>query len=471
MIRFILLSLCLASCGFAAFTEFYVQTTGSNLNAGSTSSDTASVTSINGDWGNAAANTFTAASGTPFSSVTAGVDYASIYLDGASTTGYVARVASVGGGGASVTLSTTIIAGSAPASGATGRTCKIGGAWAGVAGSVDLPFGFVASSLSGTSITPVRVSWKDGTYTATDSISHGNDTIFFEGYLTTPGDNGAKPIIRGPVSGTALNLFDGTGMDNCSFENFIFENNGTTGTSGDSLFYCNSGNFIRQCIFRNANETGSFNQLEVIMVECEAYNNSLSASSDTQAGLKVNISGSLALRCTTHDNNRTGFMADGGLMVYRLISYDNTRAGLGSTGNENQFCMNSDFYNNGLSGAHLGLGSELMMNTNYFNSNFTRNDRYGFESEGQPTPGMFFHNGFGSGTEVNTLGTYEHDKWHIPLNLVTYTSNEPPFGNAPAGNFNIAGAGARGTGYAFWLQLHPSYSGTTGSIDRGASQQ
>jgi hypothetical protein len=61
-----------------------MQTTGSNLNSGSTNADGAAATSTNGDWGNATANRFTAASGTPFSAVSIG-DWASVYLDAASS--------------------------------------------------------------------------------------------------------------------------------------------------------------------------------------------------------------------------------------------------------------------------------------------------------------------------------------------------------------------------------------------------
>src|SRR5262245_7681928 len=112
-----------------AFSEFYITGTGDNVNAGSTTANAASVTSTNGDWGNAAANRFTAASGTPFSAVNVG-EWASVYLDGAVTAVYVAQVTAVNAGGASIDLSSTIKMGTAPATGATGRSCKIGGAWA-----------------------------------------------------------------------------------------------------------------------------------------------------------------------------------------------------------------------------------------------------------------------------------------------------------------------------------------------------
>jgi hypothetical protein len=111
-----------------AFTEFYCDASaGANVNAGDLTANGV-VTSTNGDWGNATANRFTAASGTPFSGVSVG-DFASVYLDGATIAVYIARVTAVNGGGASLDLSTTAISGTAPATGATGRSCTTGGAW------------------------------------------------------------------------------------------------------------------------------------------------------------------------------------------------------------------------------------------------------------------------------------------------------------------------------------------------------
>lgn len=456
----------------AAFTEFYVQTTGSNLNAGSTTSDSASVTSANGDWANAAADTFTATSGTPFSGVTAG-EYASVFLDGSTQTGYVAQVVSVGGSGASVTLSTTIKAGTAPAAGATGRTCKIGGAWAGPSGAVDFPFGFIASTLSSSSTTPTRSNWKNGTWTVTDGIVHTTDDLWWEAYTTTPGDNTGWAVIQGPTTGTAFTLITASSMDRSTMEGFIVENNGNSGTDLANYYLMRVGNhnLLRRCKFRNGWGNGVYNSQESAFVEIEAYNNCLGGGAATQAGIKINYSGALALRCVSHDNARGGFLADGGILLHRVITYDNGGAGMGSTGDENQFCMASDFYGNTNSGAHLGLGSQATMNVNYWNVNFIKNTRYGFESEGQATPGTFFHNAFGSGTMVNSLGTVDNDKWRQELNTLTYGTDVSPYSDAANGNFNITGSAANESGYSVFLQLHPSYSGTVGYIDRGAAHQ
>lgn len=171
-----------------AFSEFYMTgaSGASNLNAGSTASDAADVTSTNGDWGNAAANRFTAASGTPFSGVSTG-QWASVYLDAATSAVCVAQITAVNAGGASIDLSTTLRMGTAPSNNATGRSCKVGGAWKNLT-LVDSLF------VGGTLATPTRVNIKAGTYARTSSgvmITITGTTVYplaVRGYKTSIGD-------------------------------------------------------------------------------------------------------------------------------------------------------------------------------------------------------------------------------------------------------------------------------------------
>lgn len=156
-----------------AYTEMYIQTTGSNTNSGTTNSDTALATSTNGDWSNAVANRFTAASGTPFSAVQVG-DWASIYNDGDTTVAYIAQVTAVNSGGASIDLSATNKIGTATASGATGKSCSVGGAWASFQNFTSIGTQTVAVS--------TRINVKAGTYANTTS----SRTMAISGTTTTP---------------------------------------------------------------------------------------------------------------------------------------------------------------------------------------------------------------------------------------------------------------------------------------------
>lgn len=162
-----------------------MQTTGNNLNAGSTTADPALATSTNGSW-DITANRFIAAGGaTPFLSVTVGM-YASIYLDAATSAVFVSKITAVDVGGTYIEVSKTANKlGTAPTAGATGRSCKVGGAWAGVP-IVSL---FVAVTVDQST----RINIKAGSYsiTAASAFNTAGTTalpVWFRGYNTTPGD-------------------------------------------------------------------------------------------------------------------------------------------------------------------------------------------------------------------------------------------------------------------------------------------
>src|SRR5215204_843904 len=192
-----------------AYQEFYMDPAGSNLNAGSTSAAAASVTDLNGGW-STATNIFTASAGTPFSGVVAG-EWASIYIDGAAIGVFTGRVTVVGGGGATITISTTERIGTPPVTSATTRTCKIGGAWA--------SFQVMTSSFFGTSTTAgisTRINVKAATYAnaAARSSNHSGTTVFpvcWRGYNTVIGDIDtntalAKPLVTFSVGSLSLGV-------------------------------------------------------------------------------------------------------------------------------------------------------------------------------------------------------------------------------------------------------------------------
>src|ERR1051326_728440 len=117
-----------------AYTEFYCNaSTGSNTNGGS-STGGVKYNSTNGNWNGS--TTFTPTDGsTPANTVSVG-DFASIYLDGATQAVRISRVTNVAAGvNGVITVSNSAGSGTNPTSGATGRSIKVGGEWAGPNGS------------------------------------------------------------------------------------------------------------------------------------------------------------------------------------------------------------------------------------------------------------------------------------------------------------------------------------------------
>jgi hypothetical protein len=114
-----------------AFTEFYIQQFGSNLNGGSSNSNNATFTCINGNWNTANANFKPRDGQNPSGNVNVG-DFASIYPDGSSVGVYITRITFVQNAvNGNITTSTTSVAGTAPTNGASNRTIKVAGAWQG----------------------------------------------------------------------------------------------------------------------------------------------------------------------------------------------------------------------------------------------------------------------------------------------------------------------------------------------------
>ena len=213
-----------------AYTEFYCQTTGSNLNAGSGTSDAAAFTYASGNWV-AGTGVFTVASGDPLSDGVAVNDYASVYADGATVTGFVGKITARTT--TTITVSLTIKSGTAPTDGTGTRTLKVGGAWKGPNGAEAFPFGFVAgNSMAGTTGQVTRVNLKSGTaYSVTAGMVHTalNGPTVFQGYTTTPGDLG-KATIDGGTSGASYSIVSGT-SNFIKLADLIFQNNGASGST------------------------------------------------------------------------------------------------------------------------------------------------------------------------------------------------------------------------------------------------
>lgn len=462
-----------------AFTEFYCNAaSGANINAGSTTG-AAVVTSTNGDWGNAAANRFTASAGTPFSGVSVG-DFASVYLDGATTAVYIARVTAVNGGGASIDLSSTAKSGTAPSTGASGRSCTVGGAWKGPNGTEAFPFGFVEAGMTNSAGDQPRVNFKNNaTYSITAAMTHGNSgPVRFQGYTSSVGDGGLAKIDGGAsgASYTLLNLSSGMNQL-CDFE---CTRNGATGTTGALIAIAT--NVLRRVVVHDVRGAGFFmSGSPAMLIECEAYNCNQGSAANT--GAFHFPSGSTAIqivRCIAHDNT-TGttdgfrFTSSAAGLICMVGCIADTNSGKGAIVTLTSGCrgliQNCDFYNNTSDGLTLDVTTATTGQAvaNIENSNFVKNGGYGIQgtSSGRKL-GLVSNCGFGGGASANTSGTTATLDQMEVLGSVTYTTH--PWNDPANGDFRITDASAKSAGRSTFTQTASSYTGTVGYPDIGAAQ-
>lgn len=198
-----------------AYLDLYVRTGGSNLNAGTTDTDSPSVTATCTYSDPASGQvTFTASSGTPFSGVSVG-QWASILSggEGASGSTFISQISAIGGSGASITVYTengqsavkTFFGDFSNSDngifGPSGTvTVRVGGAWANI---VPMTTGAATSPRTMTyagSVNSIRVNIKSGTYSSSAALTlvtvpTVGKPLFLRGYATTAGDldNVANP--------------------------------------------------------------------------------------------------------------------------------------------------------------------------------------------------------------------------------------------------------------------------------------
>lgn len=467
------------------FTEFYVQTTGSNLNAGSTNSDSASVTSTNGDWGNAVANRFTAASGTPFSGVSVG-DWASVYLDAATVTGYIARVTAVNGGGTSVDLSTTAISGTAPATGATGRTCKIGGAWKGPNGTEAFPFGFLSWAATDASNHAPRCNIKGGTnYNISAAMTHAVTganvaATIFEAYTSTVGDGGIAVIDGGSPGGSTYTMLT-VSVNRITVKGIQVQNNGTGspgGANGDGFRMTGGGCLLRNCIAVNIRRSGIFIGGNNQAVECEAANcqTSNTASGGSFGGINIGSSAARAVRCISHNHtagsNSHGFVITAAGVLRSCISANNAGDGYRSTATGTVAISACDAYNNTGTGLNFASGPATPTVAVVENCNFYKNGGYGIIFRAS-TVGALLSCTFGRGTQINTSGDISvSEPCGIRESGTKYlTADTTPWSDPTTGDFRLASSEVVGAGRGRFLITKSGYGPTTGYTDIGAAQK
>lgn len=452
-----------------AFTEFYCQTTASNLNAGSTTADAAAFTYAGGTFVRST-GVFTVASGDPASDgVTVGM-FASIYTtSGATVATFIGRITSRDSTTITVSLSAIAGATSSVSESAGATTCKVGGAWKGPNAGVAFPFGFMTATMTDASSNMPRVNFKNGvTYSITSGMTHSiAGPIRIQGYTSSVGDGGRATIDGGTSNITLLTLTSA----NFGMYDMIFSNNGTGAVDGVLLGNC--ANFVaRRCVFsgcRRAGFVAANSAVTATLIECEAYscnaNNSAAFAGIGSTGGEVTC-----IRCISHDNlnaNGHGYYFAGPATLIDSIADSNAGDGFQST---NAFRLSGcDFYNN--SGDGVEHANSSAMQATIENCNFTKNGGYGFNGSGAGVrTGVLVNNGFGAGTQVNTSGDTTGLSFIEVVGSVSYASNATPYVDAANGDFRITLAASKGAGRGTYTQTASSYAGTVAYPDIGAAQ-
>lgn len=473
MKRFLLVLFLFPSICFGTFTEFYCQSGGSNLNAGSTTSNSATYTSTSGNWVQST-RVFTPTDGVnPSLTVSVGM-WASVYLNAATVGVYIGRVSAVQNAtNGTITIDSTAIAGSAPANSTGGMTIKVGGAWKGPNAGSAYPFLLGSlNALKDASDHIPRINLKnDATYSITAGITVFGQTMFVQGYSASPGDQG-KAIID---SGTSTINPISTNNGQTTLADIIVQSTATTGTADG--FTTTGGNQLIRCVAHGMRGNGFNIGSSNFVKECEAYDNNKSNTSGN-GGFKFSSSTTFE-NCVSHDN--TGSNTDGfaGIISATPVTFTNCiadtngRHGFSIQSNTNPYASfyQCDAYNNGTDGI-----KNLLTTANSFanikNCNFIKNGGYGINSA--LTTGHWFGSiencGFGSGTAQNTSGTTNNTDDLEISGSVTYPSNLLPWVDAPNGDFRINLTEANWAGRGAFTETAASYSGTVGFPDIGAAQ-
>lgn len=476
-----------------AYTEFYVNPTAasaSNLNAGSTDGPPV----FSADNGNfVATGTYTVVGGASTAAVQAGM-WASIYLN--TTTGnttVIARISSVTA--TTIVINTSVRAGAALATVAgTGNVnIRVGGAWTGPSGASGFPFTytgttvFLSSLLKNVAGDYPRCNFKNSTYNITTGITWTltvGAAVLVEGYATTPGDGGRAVISGSGVTGSSIVLLTlGSGSIGCYIKNFIFTNNGDTGSSDGVSVVGNFHTLERVGVYnirgRGIVVSGTNNGL----TECEAYNCNISNTA-SQSGLyaAATANSTVFLRCLAWNNagsNTSGFLSTGVSTTFvGCIAYNNGAAGFKMsllTAGISVRISNCVADKNTGDGIDFSSTSTSALSNYVENCILTRNGGYGINSSGNNTVPRYtgiYNCMFGT----NTSGTIGGLVSWTEANTLSLPVNQSPFVNADAGDFELntsvaAGTSALNTGRGTFLQAASAgFSGTISYLDIGAAQ-
>ena len=446
---------------------FYCQSGGDNLNAGSTTSNTALVTYTNGNWNGS--NTFTPAGGA--NPITDGVAigmWISGYLDGAAApTGFIARVTGVSS--TTITTSLTAQAGTPPTSGATGRTLKVGGAWLGPNGASGFPlsaFSDFGDCIDASGNRARVYMKKDATYSISAVIILAGNQWAVEGYETTPGDGGLATI-DGSTNAIALLTISSS---NVILENLIFSSAAASGSSA-GVTLGGSRNLAKRVRVSGTRGAGISITGTWKLQSCEVWGCNTANTSNIGG---FNNTGTVEMEnCDAHVNtgsNVDGIYNTGTISLDNCISDSNGRHGINSTANT--FTMRGGgCYGNTQHGILLSGNSLCASLTDVILSdNGTTSSHYPLNVTGtapfvQTTNCAIFSNGNGA-----TVITFTNPNGGKEVGTIVCTTQ--PFSDPANGDFTAGTDEVKGMGYGSYLQDATKYSSTTvGYPDVGIQHQ
>lgn len=456
-----------------AFFEFTIRSGGSNLNAGTRNGTTEAGTSADFTYasGNYVQSTgvFTVASGNPLSDGVLVGDFVSIYADGSSVTGFIAKVTARDATTITVDTSVNNSAGTNPTDGTGNRTLKVGGAWSGPSGA-DTFVGIQSININRLG-NPPRYNFKnDQTYSISTGLAIGSNGTTTQGYTSTFGDGG-KATIDGSTNAIVLVTLGGTS----ELVDFIVQNNGSSGTNA-GISVSGGGARVIRCVVNNIRGNGiSVGNTGARIIECEAYACNL-ANSANFGGMQTASAGCHFHRCISHDNttgsNCHGFIvSNSGTSFTNCIAESNAGAGVKTTANYAPIFICCDFYNNSDSGySNAGVDAPIMENCNFLKNG---DNGVAHNSSTSANPVARFRNcAFGVGTQANTNGNFDANcaLRFDEVGHIDYASGVQPWTDAANGDFRINLSAAKNTGLGTFTQTASSYAGTVSYPDIGAGQ-
>ena len=472
MKRLLLVLLLIPSLAFGAFTEFYCQNGGSNLNAGSTNNNTAAYTSTSGNW-NTTTRVFTPTDGsTPASTVNVG-DFASVYINGASVGVYIGRITAVGAGvNGTITVPGTNSIGASPANQTGTATIKVGGAWAGGSGTSFFPFNLSANfdQLNNTNGDQPRVNLKnDQTYAFTGAATFTNASgCVIQGYTTNPGDGGKASITNNSSSGTfTVSASFGTYVD------LTFTSTASSGTA--TLVSVGGRSVFMRCVFNGARGPGLLiTSGTTYIIECEAFDCDKSNSASLPA---IGATGGEAICINTYSHDHSagsncdayGVTSGGSIVLINSIADSSGGNGVNLLiSGGPSLLYGFDAYNN--TGDGIKAVTSVSSRPSYLiirNSNFIKNGGKAINMQTTGGGGFSDNNGYGAGTQAN--GSADQLKSMVESGKVTYANDVAPYAAPTTGNFSLT-VPSYGLGREQFTETDGTNSGTVGYPDIGAAQ-